>query len=119
MAIKEQQRTDTQRCARGDAALARAFEFLGKRWNGLVLGNLSAGPGGFRELSRAIAGVSDSVLAERLSELTAAGLVTRTVEPGPPLSVSYALTERGEALVPALHQISVWAVEHLPIEPDR
>jgi len=102
------------RCVAGDAALARAFEFLGKRWNGIVLGVLSGGPAGFRELSRAIGGVSDSVLSERLSDLTAAGLITRTVAEGPPLSVSYALSDRGAALIPALEQISRWAQEHLP-----
>jgi DNA-binding HxlR family transcriptional regulator len=117
MATKATEKVDAGRCARGDAALARAFEFLGKRWNGMVLGDLSNGPAGFRELSRAIAGISDSVLAERLAELTAAGLVTRTVDEGPPLAVSYALTDRGEALIPALYQISVWADEHLPIAP--
>jgi DNA-binding HxlR family transcriptional regulator len=83
----------------------------------MVLGGLSAGPAGFSELSRATAGISDSVLAERLAELTAAGLVTRTVEEGPPLAVSYALTDRGEALIPALQQISLWAEQHLPITP--
>lgn len=105
------------RCVAGDAALARAFEFLGKRWNGVVLGKLSEGPAGFRELSRAIGGVSDSVLSERLSDLTAAGLITRTVSEGPPLSVSYALSDRGSALIPALEQISLWAQEHLPADP--
>ena len=105
---------DPDGCARGDAALARAFVFLGKRWNGVVLGNLNAGPAGFSELARAIGGISDSVLSERLSDLTAAGLITRTVDGGPPLAVSYALTERGRALMPALAQISAWANEHLP-----
>jgi DNA-binding HxlR family transcriptional regulator len=100
-------------CARGDAALARAFEFLGKRWNGVVLGNLSEGPAGFRELSRAIDGISDSVLSDRLSDLADAGLIKRTVDEGPPLAVSYSLTDRGEALIPALGQISLWAQEHL------
>jgi DNA-binding HxlR family transcriptional regulator len=37
----------------GDAALARAFVFLGKGWNAVVLGNLRSGAAGFRELSRA------------------------------------------------------------------
>jgi DNA-binding HxlR family transcriptional regulator len=101
-------------CVRGDAALARAFEFLGKRWNGVILGSLSAGPGGFRELARAIDGISDSVLSDRLSDLAAAGLIARTVDDGPPLAVSYALTDVGEALIPALGQISLWAQEHLP-----
>jgi DNA-binding HxlR family transcriptional regulator len=103
----------TEACARGDAALARAFEFLGKRWNGVVLGNLSEGPAGFRELSRAIGGISDSVLSDRLSDLAAAGLIARTVDDGPPLAVSYALTDRGQALIPALRQISLWSEEHL------
>ena len=103
----------SEACARGDAALARAFEFLGKRWNGVVIGNLSEGPAGFRELSRATGGISDSVLSDRLSDLAAAGLVARTVDEGPPLAVSYALTDRGKALIPALEQISLWAQEHL------
>jgi DNA-binding HxlR family transcriptional regulator len=108
--------TATEACARGDAALARAFEFLGKRWNGVVLGNLRESPAGFRELSRAIGGISDSVLSDRLSDLAKAGLIARTVDEGPPLAVSYALTDRGNALIPALEQISLWAQEHLPDE---
>ena len=114
MATKPADHTDVERCVRGDAALARAFQFLGKRWNGLVLGTLSAGPAGFSELSRAIGGISDSVLSDRLADLTEAGLITRAVDEGPPLAVSYALTERGQALMPALAQISLWAQEHLP-----
>jgi DNA-binding HxlR family transcriptional regulator len=103
----------SEACVRGDAALARAFVFLGKRWNGVVLGNLREGPAGFRELSRSIGGISDSVLSDRLSDLVRAGLIARTVDEGPPLAVSYALTDRGTALMPALEQVSLWAQEHL------
>ena len=67
-----------------------------------MLGNLREGPAGFRELSRAIGGISDSVLSDRLSDLAEAGLIARTVDEGPPLAVSYALTDRGNALIPAL-----------------
>ena len=94
--------------------LARAFRFLGKRWNAVVLGHLSAGPAGFRELSRGIDGISDSVLSDRLADLAKGGLITRTVDEGPPLSVSYELTARGRALMPALEQIALWAEENLP-----
>jgi DNA-binding HxlR family transcriptional regulator len=104
-------------CNRCDRALVRAFEFLGKRWSGVVLGSLISGPAGYRELSRAIDGISDSVLADRLSALTAAGLVSRTVDEGPPLSVAYALTDRGRALIPALEALGQWAEEHLPEQP--
>jgi DNA-binding HxlR family transcriptional regulator len=101
-------------CIPAAVALSRAFRFLGKRWNAVVLGALSAGPSGFRELSRAIDGISDSMLSDRLSDLSKAGLITRTVDEGPPVAVSYALTERGRALMPALEQIALWAEEYLP-----
>jgi DNA-binding HxlR family transcriptional regulator len=102
-------------------ALVRAFEFLGKRWSGVVLGSLVGGPAGFRELSRAVAGISDSVLSERLSELTAAGLVLRAVDEGPPIAVAYSLTPAGQALVPALEALADWASQHLPEDrcPDH
>jgi DNA-binding HxlR family transcriptional regulator len=106
----------TDACERGDAALARAFVFLGKRWNGVVLGSLRDGPAGFRELSRATGGISDSVLSARLADLAGAGLIARSVNDGPPVTVSYALTDRGKALLPALEQISIWAQEHLPLD---
>jgi len=97
-----------------DAALARAFGFLGKRWNGMLLGTLVQGPAGFAELRRAVAGISDSVLSERLAELCAAGLVQRTVEEGPPVAVTYQVTAAGAALVPALDALSSWAEANLP-----
>jgi DNA-binding HxlR family transcriptional regulator len=97
-----------------DRGLVRAFAFLGKRWNGVIIGTLAAGPAGFAELARAIPGISESVLADRLGELTTAGLVGRTVREGPPVGVSYQLTGRGEALVPVLHQLARWAQDYLP-----
>jgi DNA-binding HxlR family transcriptional regulator len=100
-------------CLRADAALARAFDLLGKRWTGVVLGTLSGGPAGFRALARAVDGISDSMLSERLGELCDAGLVARTVTEGPPVSVRYALTDAGRALLPALEQITRWAEQHL------
>ncbi|MEA2472583.1 MAG: hypothetical protein QOE06_498 [Thermoleophilaceae bacterium] len=113
------ERIDAETCARGDAALARAFDLLGQRWTGVVLGNLSTGPAGFRELTRSIEGISDSMLSTRLTALSQAGLITRTVDEGPPLAVAYALTDAGHALIPALAQISRWAEEHLPEAAGR
>jgi len=107
---------DVETCRQADAALARAFAFLGRPWNAVLLGALSTAPAGFRELARQVTGISDSMLSDRLAGLTATGLITRTVDDGPPVAVSYALTERGRALIPALDQISAWADEHLPAD---
>ncbi len=103
-------------CITASAALARAFRFLGKRWNAVVLGHLSGGPAGFRELSRAIDGISDSVLSARLADLAAGGLISRTVDEGPPVAVTYALTDLGSSLMPALGQIALWAEANLPAD---
>jgi DNA-binding HxlR family transcriptional regulator len=97
-----------------DAGLARVFDVLGKRWNGVILGSLSTGPVSFSRLARGVGGISDSVLSERLSGLAAAGLVERTVDDGPPVSVTYRLTDAGRALLPALAELKAWASEYLP-----
>jgi DNA-binding HxlR family transcriptional regulator len=117
MAAKSAKPTITvEQCVPAADALARAFRFLGKRWNAVVLGHLSAGSAGFRDLSRAIDGISDSVLSDRLTDLANGGLLTRTVDEGPPVTVSYQLTDRGRALMPALEQIALWAQANLPAE---
>jgi DNA-binding HxlR family transcriptional regulator len=94
----------------------RAFELLGRRWTGVILGTLSDRPASFRELARAVTGISDSMLSTRLAALAQAGLVSRAVDEGPPLAVAYQLTDAGCALLPALDQISRWADEYLPPE---
>jgi DNA-binding HxlR family transcriptional regulator len=98
-----------------DEALARAFQFLGKRWSGVILGTLANGPVGFADLRRRVEGISDSVLSERLSDLQVAGLILRDVQPGPPVSVNYTLAPAGSALLPAMHELSVWAAAYLPL----
>lgn len=102
-----------------DGALAQAFSFLGKRWNGVILGTLSNGSSGFAELKRNVNGISDSVLSERLSELHQAGLITRSVVAGPPVSVTYELSATGTALIPAMQALSAWAGEYFPRSSDR
>jgi len=100
-----------------DRYLTRAFSFLGKRWNGMLIGALSGGPASFAELCRGVPGISESVLSDRLSELAAAGLVRREVVEGPPVGVHYQLTSAGQALIPVLHELARWAHENLP-EPQ-
>ncbi|MEH0973811.1 helix-turn-helix domain-containing protein [Micromonospora sp. CPCC 205546] len=99
-----------------DGGVARAFALLGKRWNGMLLSTLADGPAGFAELSRALPGISESVLSDRLGELVRLGLVSRTVRQGPPVGVSYELTGPGAAVLPVLDALGRWAHENLPAE---
>jgi len=82
----------------------------------MIVDTLGGGALSFVALRRAVTGISDAVLSDRLSELAEADLVTREVEPGPPVSVSYSLTRRGESLLPVLEQLGRWASENLAVQ---
>ncbi|MFF3564976.1 winged helix-turn-helix transcriptional regulator [Streptomyces sp. NPDC002574] len=101
-------------CREVDATLARVFGLFGKRWTGLVLAVLTESPTYYAQLRRAVPGISERMLSERLTELADAGLVVRDVDPGPPLRVRYEVTEAGAALRPALSALARWADEHYP-----
>lgn len=86
-----------------------AIELIGKRWSGAIIWALSDGPMRFAEMKRAIPGLSDRLLSQRLRELETAGLMARTVEGGQPVKVTYELTEKGLGLKPAIQSLRQWA----------
>ncbi|MGW3291845.1 winged helix-turn-helix transcriptional regulator [Streptomyces sp. NPDC001002] len=100
-----------------DESITRVFQLFGKRWTGPIVSVLITGPAYFADLRRAIPGISERMLSIRLAELAATELVARKVGDGPPLRVSYQLTESGAALEPALKALAEWAKTHLP-EPN-
>lgn len=101
-------------CKQADTGVTRVFGLFGKRWTGVIVATLMSGGGYFAELRRAIPGISERMLSDRLSELAAVGLVSREVDEGPPLRVFYRLTESGEAIEPALKALGAWAEAYLP-----
>ncbi len=86
-----------------------AIELIGKRWTGAIVCALTEGPMRFGELLKAVPGVSDRLLSQRLRELEREGLVEREVEAGSPVRVIYSLTERGAGLRPAIAELQEWA----------
>jgi DNA-binding HxlR family transcriptional regulator len=79
----------------------------------MILGVLGSGSASFVSLRKAVTGISDTVLADRLLELVETGLVRREVADGPPVSVSYELTTAGAELVPTIEQLGAWAQRNL------
>ena len=86
-----------------------AVELVGRRWTGAILRVLMDGPLRFSEVAQAVPELSDRLLSERMKELEARGIVERTVIPGPPLRVEYALSQMGRELEPALSELQRWA----------
>ncbi len=105
--------------------LARAAEVLGHRWVLLVIRELWVGPQRFADLKRRLRGISSSVLTERLALLEKQGIIERRELPPPAAARVFVLTRDGEALRPALIELSRWGLRRLlppnpedHIEPD-
>ena len=86
-------------------ALTECMAIIAGAWAPNVIWHLRAGPRRFNELRLDIPPVSAKVLSQRLRELEARRVVTRTIRPTAPPSVEYALTPLGQELVPALDAI--------------
>lgn len=86
-----------------------AIELIGRRWTGAILCVLGERPMRFGELGRAVPGLSDRLLSQRLRELEEEGVVVRHVEEGTPVRVLYSLSEKGAQLGPAIEELQVWA----------
>jgi len=100
--------------ARGNAYAAdcptrQLLDRIGDKWSALILLLLGDGELRFNELKRRIDGVSQKMLSQTLRSLERDGLVTRTVAPTVPVSVTYAITPLARELMAALRLMIDWA----------
>ena len=78
-----------------DAAVD-AFSIFSSRWTIEILATLYiAGERRFNEMRKLLRGISSRTLSDKLTRCTETGLVERIVEDGPPIRVTYKLTEHG------------------------
>lgn len=100
--------------------LARALDVVGERWSMLVVRELLLGPRRYTDLLGNLPGVPTNLLAGRLKELQAAGVVARRVLPRPAAVTVYELTEAGRALRPVLAELRAWGQQYgsAPAEAD-
>ncbi len=90
----------------------QAVELIGRRWSGAIIRALLVGRTRFCEVTVAIPGLSDRLLSERLKELEAEDIVSRTVIPDTPVKIEYHLTAKGAALGEVFAAISAWADQY-------
>ena len=86
---------------------------LGDKWVTLVLCALRDGPKRYTEVARQIAGVSQKMLTQTLRALERDGLITRTVTPTVPVTVTYEPTDLGLSLQQVMWGVKVWAEAHM------
>jgi len=89
-------------------AAAHALDLIGERWALLVVRELLLGPKRFTDLRAGLPNASPNVLAQRLRELEAAGVVRRRKLPPPAASRVYELTDWGMELEPVVISLGRW-----------
>ena len=93
--------------------VAHALDLVGDRWALLVVRELMHGPKRYTDLVEHLPGIGTNILAARLRDLEAAGVVGKRTLPPPAASRVYELTEYGQALRPALRELAVWGARSL------
>jgi len=98
-------------------AIARALDVVGERWSLLLVRELTLGPRRYRDLATGLPAIPSNVLAGRLKDLQAAGVITQRTLPAPTDVTVYELTGAGRALQPALKELLEWGLRYGP-EPS-
>jgi len=89
--------------------VARTLDIIGERWTILILRDLFMfGPRRFLDLQNSLSGVAPNTISARIKTLEEAGVVTRELYSEHPPRAVYSLTERGQALKPALLALRDW-----------
>ena len=86
------------------------------KWTLLIIRDLADSPLRFCELERSLDGISPRTLSLRLRALEEEGIVERQTYPEVPPRVTYALTDKGRALVPLIEDMRTYGRQWLPIE---
>jgi DNA-binding HxlR family transcriptional regulator len=97
-------------------AVAASAAIIGAKWTALLVHDLSEGPRRFSELEHSCLGISPRTLSERLRALEQEAIVARRSYPESPPRVEYALTEKGEALLPIIDEMRRFGRDWLSAE---
>ncbi|MFC8044921.1 winged helix-turn-helix transcriptional regulator [Nocardia sp. NPDC057353] len=97
--------------------LARSLEVIGDRWTLLVVRQLLIAPARYRDLAEGLPGIATNLLADRLRNLEAAGVVERRLA-GTGSVVEYALTPWGAELRGPIESLIRWSTPLMVRGPE-
>lgn len=87
--------------------LPGAVELIGEKWAFLILRGALNGLQHFEEFQAGL-GIARNILSDRLAKLVAGDILQRTPDPSDRRKVIYALTEKGQALLPVVLALRQW-----------
>jgi DNA-binding HxlR family transcriptional regulator len=93
--------------------VAHALGLVGERWALFVVLELMRGPKRYTDLAENLRGIGTNILASRLRDLEAGGVVTKRTLPPPAASKVYELTDYGRELRPVIRELALWGARTL------
>jgi len=111
-------RTHERRSYQQFCPISRSLDLLGERWTILIVRELAAGPRRYTDLRDHLPGMWSNLLAQRLRDLEAAGIVRRAELPPPAARTVYELTPRGRELVPVLYELARFGLAYLDLPTE-
>ncbi len=93
-------------------AIRDAMETLNGSWKLSILLALKGGTKRFRQIARAVDGISDKMLSKELKDLETNLLVKRTVYDTFPPTVEYEITEHADTLQEVMFALTKWGKLH-------
>lgn len=102
-----------RRSYRQYCGLAKAMDALGERWTLLIARDLMLGPRRYGDIRKGLEGLTTNLLAGRLKEMEAAGIIVKEKPAPPSRGYVYALTPAGRDLEPVLLALGKWGFRYM------
>jgi DNA-binding HxlR family transcriptional regulator len=103
---------------RSDCPISTALDILGDKWSLLVIRDMMfKGKNTYGDFLDSEEKIATNILADRLSLLESAGIISKHKHPESKAKVLYKLTDKGVDLLPLLVEIIEWSEKHHKVHP--
>jgi len=99
---------------RSPCPITNMLDIFGDKWSLLVVRDIHLGKSTYGEFLESPEKISTNILANRLKQLEASGIIAKTAYQNNPVRYQYELTEKGSDLLPVINAMLLWAEKYMP-----
>jgi DNA-binding HxlR family transcriptional regulator len=104
---------------RSDCPISTALDIFGDKWSLLIIRDMIfKDKNTYGDFLNAGENISTNILADRLTQLEYAGIISKHKHPDSGAKVLYKLTQKGIELIPVLVEIIIWSEKHYKVHPQ-
>ncbi len=108
-----------QQKKRSDCPVSCSLEIWGDKWSLLIIRDMMfAGKSTYGDFLKSPEAISTNILASRLQDLEATGIIKKMDHPDSKAKVMYKLTQKGIDLLPVIVEIQLWADVYMDLSPE-